>query len=239
MDEAYWDQRYRSTGTMWSGHPSPHVVAEVAALVPGSAVDVGCGEGADAIWLAGHGWRVTAVDMSAVALERAAARAAEPGADVADRITCCTRTSRPGCPGPRASTWCPPSSCTCGAPARRAAAPARGSRVPWRLPAGGRSPPRRPADHPAAVAARPVLHRRRAGRRARPPRWEVVVSAARPRPSVHPDGHAVTLHDTVLRARRARDRGLPAGRAPRRQVSSSSMRSMSSPLCQVPSAPRS
>ncbi|MDQ3431318.1 MAG: class I SAM-dependent methyltransferase [Actinomycetota bacterium] len=63
------------------------LTAEVADLTPGTALDVGCGEGADAIWLAERGWRVTAIDLSAVALERGAGRAAEVGADVARRIT--------------------------------------------------------------------------------------------------------------------------------------------------------
>jgi SAM-dependent methyltransferase len=87
MDQAFWDERYRSSSAVWSGHPNPHLVTEAADLVPGVALDVGCGEGADAIWLAGHGWRVTAVDLSTVALERATARALEVGADVARRIT--------------------------------------------------------------------------------------------------------------------------------------------------------
>jgi SAM-dependent methyltransferase len=86
VSEAAYDQRYRSHAQLWSGNPNPHLVSEVSDLTPGSALDVGCGEGADAIWLAEHGWRVTAVDFSMVALERAAARAAELGADVSGRI---------------------------------------------------------------------------------------------------------------------------------------------------------
>jgi SAM-dependent methyltransferase len=87
MDEAFWDERYRSNGALWSGNPNSHLVTEAADLAPGTALDVGCGEGADAIWLAERGWRVTAVDLSTVALERGAARALEVGADVARRIT--------------------------------------------------------------------------------------------------------------------------------------------------------
>ncbi|SDK63312.1 Thioredoxin reductase [Nonomuraea maritima] len=79
-----WDARYRESGWIWSGRPNPMLVREVADLPPGRALDLGSGEGGDAMWLAGRGWRVTAADISNVALERAAARAAEAG--LADRV---------------------------------------------------------------------------------------------------------------------------------------------------------
>jgi len=72
FDRAFWDDRYRSRSALWSGSPNRHLMAEAEDLVPGTALDVGAGEGADAIWLAGRGWRATAVDISGVALERAA-----------------------------------------------------------------------------------------------------------------------------------------------------------------------
>lgn len=67
-----WDTRYgeRDAG-MWSGQPNGRLVHEIADLAPGRALDVGCGEGADAIWLARRGWEVTAIDISEVALGRA------------------------------------------------------------------------------------------------------------------------------------------------------------------------
>jgi SAM-dependent methyltransferase len=69
---AEWDARYTERdGTKWSGRPNGRLVAEVAGLTPGRALDVGCGEGADAIWLAKRGWTVTAIDISSVALGRA------------------------------------------------------------------------------------------------------------------------------------------------------------------------
>ena len=69
---AQWDARYRERdGAMWSGRPNGRLVAEVLALTPGRALDVGCGEGADAIWLAQHGWTVTAIDVSDIAIRRA------------------------------------------------------------------------------------------------------------------------------------------------------------------------
>lgn len=87
FSESFWDQRYGSSTAIWSGNPNPQLVSEAASLEPGDALDAGCGEGADAVWLAEHGWRVTAVDISTVALERGAAHARQLGSDVAERIT--------------------------------------------------------------------------------------------------------------------------------------------------------
>jgi 2-polyprenyl-3-methyl-5-hydroxy-6-metoxy-1,4-benzoquinol methylase len=78
-----WEERYAGAEKIWSGNPNPQLVAEVAGLTPGTALDVGCGEGGDVIWLARRGWRVTGADFSANGLARAARHAAEAG--VADR----------------------------------------------------------------------------------------------------------------------------------------------------------
>jgi len=80
-DAAEWDDRY-GPEQIWSGQPNAALVAEVADLPPGRVLDVGCGEGADAVWLAGRGWQVTALDVSRVALERAARHAADAGVEV-------------------------------------------------------------------------------------------------------------------------------------------------------------
>ena len=74
-----WDQRYTDHEQMWSGEPNGGLVAEVAGLSPGRVLDVGCGEGADAVWLAARGWDVTALDVSGVALRRAAGHAQDTG----------------------------------------------------------------------------------------------------------------------------------------------------------------
>ncbi|POH62367.1 MULTISPECIES: class I SAM-dependent methyltransferase [Cryobacterium] len=71
----FWDQRYAGNETLWSGRPNAALVSETHHLRPGRALDVGCGEGADALWLAAQGWDVTALDVSRVALERAARQA--------------------------------------------------------------------------------------------------------------------------------------------------------------------
>jgi 2-polyprenyl-3-methyl-5-hydroxy-6-metoxy-1,4-benzoquinol methylase len=67
FDEAFWDERCRSHGALWSGRPNPRLVSETGDLTPATALDVGCGEGADAIWLASRAWQVTAVDFAAIA----------------------------------------------------------------------------------------------------------------------------------------------------------------------------
>ncbi|MFI6963259.1 SAM-dependent methyltransferase [Streptomyces sp. NPDC050255] len=83
-DAELWDERYRESRRIWSGNPNTVLVREVADLKPGRALDLGCGEGADAVWLARQGWQVTATDISRVALDRASEHGAE--AEVADRI---------------------------------------------------------------------------------------------------------------------------------------------------------
>lgn len=83
FEPPHWEDRYSGGDTIWSGHPNAQLVAEVSGLTPGTALDVGCGEGGDVIWLAHHGWRVTGADFSANGLARAARHADEAG--VADR----------------------------------------------------------------------------------------------------------------------------------------------------------
>ncbi|WP_134669913.1 MULTISPECIES: bifunctional NAD(P)/FAD-dependent oxidoreductase/class I SAM-dependent methyltransferase [unclassified Amycolatopsis] len=85
FDRASWEERYRSQDGMWSGRPNDQLVTEARGLEPGHALDAGCGEGGDALWLAQQGWRVTAVDFSTTAIERGRVQAAKLG--VADRIT--------------------------------------------------------------------------------------------------------------------------------------------------------
>ncbi|MCS3842577.1 cyclopropane-fatty-acyl-phospholipid synthase family protein [Microbacterium sp. AK031] len=84
----FWDERYVSRrtehGRMWSGRVNATVEQQVAELTPGSAIELGSGEGADALWLAARGWTVTALDISSVALAVGAAEAARAG--LSDRI---------------------------------------------------------------------------------------------------------------------------------------------------------
>jgi SAM-dependent methyltransferase len=79
---AEWDRRYAEQDQLWSGQPNGALVVEVAGMTPGRVLDVGCGEGADAIWLARAGWEVTALEVSSVALDRARRHAKLAGANV-------------------------------------------------------------------------------------------------------------------------------------------------------------
>jgi thioredoxin reductase/SAM-dependent methyltransferase len=77
-NEADWDHRYQGD-PIWSGNPNGSLVAEVGGVAPGRALDVGAGEGGDAVWLAEQGWTVTASDVSQRALDRVAAEAERRG----------------------------------------------------------------------------------------------------------------------------------------------------------------
>lgn len=83
FEPAGWEERYAGDDSMWSGNPNAQLVAEASLLTPGTALDVGCGEGGDVVWLAQQGWHVTGADFSANGLARAARHAEQAG--VADR----------------------------------------------------------------------------------------------------------------------------------------------------------
>jgi 2-polyprenyl-3-methyl-5-hydroxy-6-metoxy-1,4-benzoquinol methylase len=76
-----WDKRYASVENLWAVKPNRFLVAEVAELAPGRALDLACGEGQNGIWLASLGWKVTGVDYSEVAIEKARARADREGVE--------------------------------------------------------------------------------------------------------------------------------------------------------------
>ena len=205
-DAEFWDERYGSAPALWSGHVNGVVRDEVATLRPGRALDVGCGEGGDALWLAEQGWDVLGVDVSRVALDRAAARARETG--LSARTTWEHRDLL---------TWSPPAAAydlvtvafvhLAGDQRRQvyaslanAVAPGGTFLVAAHHPDDVGVVPRPP--HPELFfTAEELTDDLHAG----PGVWEVVTAEARPRPGHHPDGHPVTLHDTVLRARRRDD----------------------------------
>lgn len=80
----HWEERYNERDRVWSGRANIRLVEVASALTPGTALDLGSGEGGDAMWLAERGWRVVAVDISDTALRRAAEDAAARG--VGERI---------------------------------------------------------------------------------------------------------------------------------------------------------
>jgi 2-polyprenyl-3-methyl-5-hydroxy-6-metoxy-1,4-benzoquinol methylase len=83
---ALWDQRHAAQDPIESLEPDPTLLDEIASLPPGRALDLGAGDGRNAAWLARHGWQVTAVDFSGVAIERGRARAAAEGVEVDWRL---------------------------------------------------------------------------------------------------------------------------------------------------------
>jgi SAM-dependent methyltransferase len=200
----FWNERYASAPAIWSGRPNPQLVAEAGAFPPGRALDVGCGEGADAIWLAEQGWTVTAVDISTVALARAEEHARNAGDDVAARITFHEADL---------TSWAPPPSSFDLISSQFLHVPSdRRTALNAALAAGVA-----PGGVLLVVGHHPLDLETALGRPRRadllftadeavaaldPADWEVLAAQARPRPVTAPDGTDVTAHDAVLLARR-------------------------------------
>jgi SAM-dependent methyltransferase len=199
--ERHWEQPHGSgPEAATENAPNPYLVRETSGLVPGTALDAGCGEGAEALWLASHGWQVTAADIAAEALARAASRAAqatasgpvhwieadltawEPGTQF-DLVT--TSYAHPAMPQPafyeRISAW---------------VAPGGTLVIIGHLhtpePAGhGHHPP----AHASVTAADITAALDGA-------KWEIVTAEEHSRTLTGPGGQAVPPHDAVVRATR-------------------------------------
>ena len=188
---------------VWSGRPNPQLVAEVAGLAPGRALDVGSGEGADAVWLAERGWQVTAVDISTTALDRAAAHADDRRRAVPTGSSARHADLRDKPPAEGAYDLVSAQFMHL-PPARPAGAvrPAGRRGGPGRHPADRRAPPVGPADlsAPDALPGHDV-HRRGARRRPRPGGLGAAGRDPPPCRCGH-EGEEVTHHDAVLVARR-------------------------------------
>jgi SAM-dependent methyltransferase len=78
----HWDRKYAETELLWAATPNRSFAGEAEGLQPGRALDLACGEGRHAVWLAERGWQVTAVDFSEVAIAKGRARAARERVDV-------------------------------------------------------------------------------------------------------------------------------------------------------------
>ncbi|WP_435199227.1 FAD-dependent oxidoreductase [Janibacter sp. GS2] len=203
---ADWDGRYRHD-LQWSGNPNGSLVAEVAGMTPGSVLDVGAGEGGDAIWLAEQGWQVTASDISALALERigAAARdrglavgllqadanAADPFRGVRHDLVTAAYASVPRTPDGRGVT----NVLDAVAPGGRLVVINHDPQDMSAAPAQADPEQTRPFDHEAFVRTDELV-----AAIAQRPDWVVEVRERRQRPAGAVSTHHV--HDVVLRARR-------------------------------------
>ena len=202
----FWDDRYRSADRLWSGQPNVQLVAQAGGLPAGEALDAGSGEGADAIWLASRGWTVTAVDVSAVALERAAAHAAAQGDEIAGRIRWRREDLLSWDPAPQRFDLVSAQFLHLPSPElesmhRRLAAAVRPGGtllIVSHHPDDLHANVGRPAHH----ALFPTPGQLAAG--LDPGDWEILVAAGIGRPATDLDGQPVTITDTVLRAARRR-----------------------------------
>ncbi|MEE6263884.1 FAD-dependent oxidoreductase [Plantactinospora sonchi] len=204
FEEAAWEERYQARPAVWSGQPNPQLVAEVSDLAPGRALDVGSGEGADAVWLARRGWRVTAVDISITALRRGAANAATAGAEVAGRIDWLHADLRDR-PLPEggydlvsSQFMHLPGTARQELFSRLAGAVAPGGTllIVGHHPSDLRTSARRMHFPDMMFTAEEVAAT------LDPTGWKVVAAEARPRATVDPEGREITIHDAVLVARR-------------------------------------
>jgi len=204
FSEAAWNERYQSRPSLWSGKPNPNLVSETQNLTAGTALDAGAGEGADAIWLAEHGWRVTAIDVSTVALQRAATHAAERGPEIADRVEWRPADLRSWDPGTDdfdlvvAHYLQLPAALRSDVFGRLAAAVAPGGTL---LIVG-----HHPSDLQTTVPRPPMPELFYTGDDIAAlldvDDWRIVTNDAPGRMVTDPDGNSVTIHDTVFRATR-------------------------------------
>lgn len=209
FDKDYWEEHWQpgvdgGPGSMGLSPPNPYLVTEVGNLLPTTALDAGCGAGAEAIWLADAGWQVTAADISSVALARAADRAASSGA--AERIDWVEADL---------STWVPATQFDL--VTTHYAHPA----IPqldfyqrigeWVAPGGtllivghlltpghGHGHGGHGHDHPPEASATPATVTARLDRT----HWEICAAEERHRSFTTGDGQVVSLHDFVVRATR-------------------------------------
>jgi trans-aconitate methyltransferase len=204
---AFWDQRYSGSTRVWSGRPNAALTEQVTALTPGTALETGCGEGADAIWLATQGWQVTGVDFSAQALHCAAAHTP---AHFAPRLTwrqadvLAWNVERDDQSPPVGYDLVTAAFLHFPRPLRRRVFAALAARV---APGGslvivGHHPSDMDTSMPRPPE--PDLYYTAEDVAADLPQlaWTIHTRQARPREDQTPTGESVTIHDTVLRAQR-------------------------------------
>lgn len=199
---AYWEGRYARDERMWSGRVNRTVADVAASLSPGTALDLGCGEGGDALWLAEQGWKVTGVDISATAIDRATTVAAS--ADLGERARFVRAELPDGMPEGAfdlvtASFLHSPVTLD-RLEILRAAASRVASGGHLLVVSHASVPPWSHAD--AQHTEFPDLHEELAALALDATAWETVVAETRLRPVTAPDGTATTIDDAVLLLRR-------------------------------------
>lgn len=211
----FWEQRYALRPQVWSGRVNQTLAELARGLVVGTALDLGCGEGGDAIWLARSGWQVTAVDISTTALERAGAAAeaarVPPGriewvaADLAswqptktyDLVSACFLQSPVSMP----RTEILRRAASAVAPGGSLVIISHAEPPPW---AANHTPgdPWSSGHHHAEMLG-PAEEVAALGLDSKD--WDVVLAEVRERNATGPDGESALLKDSVVRARRARN----------------------------------
>lgn len=199
----FWEARYGERDRVWSGEANTALVDSLTGVAPGRALDLGCGEGGDSVWLAERGWQVTAVDISSTAVGRG--RILASSRDIPDgRITWLIEDL---------ATWEPAgafelvSSCflhspvelpratvlrraaTCVVPGGRLLVVAHAEAPPWAREHHHEHAFPSPAEELTDLALDPDV-------------WEIEISEVRSRRAVGPDGLEATLADTVTLAQR-------------------------------------
>ena len=184
--QADWDARYGGE-QLWSGNPNGSLVAEVEGSAPGRALDVGAGEGGDALWLAARGWAVTASDVSPRALARVGAAAEQRGVRV--ELLLADANARDAFPPGAYDLVTLAYAAIPRTPDDRAVRALLDAAMHEHGPSAAFDPDAyvRVEDVAAALAATPG--------------WQVEVHETRPRPPGAASGHHVD--DVVLRARRS------------------------------------
>lgn len=205
MDQPFWEDIFLSRTEEWGGDPNSQLVRECSALTPGRALDAATGEGTDAMWLAGRGWQVTAVDISTVALRRNAAVAERAGSAMSQRIQWQQADL---------TKWTPPESAYDLVSAHFLHLPPAEREFAFRGLAAAVAPSgtllivgHHTSDLNTTIgrwrAAPDLLFTaEEVATQLEPDRWQIVVCAAHERNAIDPEGRTVIINDAVLRATR-------------------------------------
>jgi thioredoxin reductase/SAM-dependent methyltransferase len=208
---AHWEERYASDERFWSGHVNATFADVAAALSPGTALEIGCGEGADAVWLAERGWQVTAVDVSETAVARGRAAAHERRLDdrvrfvVADAGEAASEGTFDLVASSFLHSWEPDfpriavlrSAAERVAPGGHLLVVSHAARPPWAREENDGAPD---CSHQGAPLLGPTQELDLLGLDAS--EWTTVVAEVRQRPATSPTGESAMLDDGVLLLRR-------------------------------------